>query len=78
MDLSAFLHGDVNSPTTMSEIQRLHNQISTTDFLGLYAYATQSGAALFDLARRHVLGRRIFLGGFLALTTAERSHRHFA
>jgi hypothetical protein len=62
MDLSAFLHGDVNSPTTMSEIQRLHNQISTTDFLGLYAYATQSGAALFDLA----------LGGTFWAATSSR------
>ena len=34
----------------MSEIRRLHGEVATTDFLGLYAYATQSGAALFDLA----------------------------
>lgn len=33
----------------MSEIGRLHAEIATTDFLGLYAYATESGAALFDL-----------------------------
>ncbi|HVT34079.1 MAG TPA: hypothetical protein VHE37_00740 [Nevskiaceae bacterium] len=49
MNLSTFLHGDANAPTTMSEIRRLHGAIGTTEFLGMYAYATQSGAALFDL-----------------------------
>lgn len=49
LDLSTFLHRDANTPTTMSEIRRLHGAIAPTNFLGLYAYATQSGAALFDL-----------------------------
>lgn len=49
MHLSTFLHGDANTPTTISEIRRLHGEIAATEFLGLYAYATQSGAALFDL-----------------------------
>lgn len=49
MDLSTFLHRDATAPTTVSEIRRLHGEIATTDFLGLYAYATQSGAALFEL-----------------------------
>ena len=49
MTLSTFLHRGATSPTTISEIRRLHGEIATTDFLGLYAYATQSGAALFDL-----------------------------
>lgn len=49
MNLSAFLQGDASAPTTISEIRRLHGEIGTSEFLGLYAYATQSGAALFDL-----------------------------
>src|SRR5438105_1698652 len=49
LTLSTFLHGDTNGPTTISEIRRLYGEIGATDFLGLYAYATQSGAALFDL-----------------------------
>lgn len=49
LNLSTFLHRDVDAPTTMSEILRLHGAIGTTDFLGLYAYATQSGHVLFDL-----------------------------
>jgi hypothetical protein len=49
LSLSTFLHRDATTPTTISEIRRLHAEIATTEFLGLYAYATQSGAALFDL-----------------------------
>lgn len=49
MDLTTFIHQDANAPTTMSEIRRLHDKIATTKFLGLYAYATHSGASLFDL-----------------------------
>ena len=49
MNLTTFLHHDVNAPTTISEIKRIHGQVATKDFLGLYAYATQSGAASFDL-----------------------------
>jgi len=49
LNLSTFLHRDATTPTTISEIRRLHAEIATTEFLGLYAYATQSGAALFDL-----------------------------
>lgn len=49
MNLNTFLHHDTNAPTTISEIKRIHDQVATKDFLGLYAYATQSGAALFDL-----------------------------
>lgn len=49
MSLSTFLHRDVTTPTTISEIRRLHAAIASSEFLGLYAYATLSGAALFDL-----------------------------
>ncbi|HIE1649365.1 TPA: hypothetical protein ACXJGC_000583 [Burkholderia cenocepacia] len=62
MNLSTFLHRDATTPTTMSEIRRLHGEIAATDFLGLYAYATQSGAALFDLA---------FGGSFWAATPSR-------
>lgn len=49
MDLTTFLHNETTTPTTISEIKRIHDQVETQDFLGLYAYATQSGAASFDL-----------------------------
>jgi len=49
LNFSTFLHRDANAPTTLSEIRRIHGEIAATGFLGLYAYATQSGAALFDL-----------------------------
>jgi len=62
MNLSPFLHRDATAPTTISEIRRLHGEIATADFLGLYAYATQSGAALFDLE----------LGGAFWATTPSR------
>lgn len=62
MHISTYLHRDANSPTTISEIRRLHGDIATTDFLGLYAYATQSGAALFDLT---------FAGNFWATTPSR-------
>lgn len=50
MNLTTFLHNDISEPTTISEIRRLHGRVATKDFLGVYAYATQSGAASFDLA----------------------------
>jgi len=49
LEFKAFLHSDANAPTTIAEISRIHHQVKTKQFLGLYAYATQSGAALFDL-----------------------------
>lgn len=49
MEFKAFLHSDADAPTTIAEISRIHHQVETKQFLGLYAYATQSGAALFDL-----------------------------
>lgn len=49
MNLNTFLHQVAESPTTISEIKRIHNQVEAKKFLGLYAYATQSGAVLFDL-----------------------------
>lgn len=62
MNYSTFLHHDANAPTTVSEIRRIHGEIAATDFLGLYAYATQSGAALFDLT---------FGGNFWAATPSR-------
>lgn len=49
MNLTTFLHSDANAPTTISEIRRLHGEIASTHFLGLFAYATGSGVASFDL-----------------------------
>lgn len=49
MELITFLHNVHDSPTTITEIKRVHNQVSTAEFFGAYAYATQSGVASFDL-----------------------------
>ena len=48
LNLDTFIHSEIDSPTTISEIKRIHNYVSTENFLGLYAYATQSGVALFE------------------------------
>lgn len=45
----SFMHGGRQSPTTLSEIKRLHDWVDTTDFFGCYAYATQSGVSSFGL-----------------------------
>jgi len=49
MSISTFLHDNHESPTTLSEIRRVHDWVGTEDFLGVYAYATQSGVSSFDL-----------------------------
>ena len=50
MRLRTFLHSDQNSPTTLSEIHRAHNWIGSEEYLGIFAYATQSGASSFSIA----------------------------
>lgn len=49
MIIQSFIHTDQASTTTLSEIKRLHAVVGTADFLGIFAYATQSGVASFDL-----------------------------
>lgn len=46
----AFIQSIDDHPTTLSELQRVHEWADTERFLGLYAYATQSGAIAFDIA----------------------------
>lgn len=48
MKLSTFVQQE--PATTLAAIQRMHDDVKPTDFLGAYAYATQSGVAAFDLA----------------------------
>jgi HKD family nuclease len=50
MKLRTFLHRDLNSPTTLSEIKRAHDWIGSEEYLGIFAYATQSGASSFSIA----------------------------
>ena len=50
MKANAFIQSVNDQPTTLSELLRVHKWAATRDFLGLYAYATQSGAVAFDLA----------------------------
>jgi len=49
MESKLFIHGTTNSVTTISEVKRIHTQLEAHSFLGVYAYATQSGAATFDI-----------------------------
>lgn len=49
MSIGTFLHGDQNSPTTLSEIKRVHDLVLPSDFLGVFAYATMSGVSSFDM-----------------------------
>ena len=49
MIFQSFIHTDQASTTTLSEIKRLHAVVGTADFFGIFAYATQSGVASFDL-----------------------------
>lgn len=47
--LRTFLHADRVSPTTLTEIRRLHDDIVPATFIGAYAYATQSGVWSFEM-----------------------------
>lgn len=49
MKIRGFIQSFEGHPTTLSELQRVHEWSDAEDFLGLYAYATLSGAAAFDL-----------------------------
>lgn len=49
MDIRAFIHGEDDLPNTLSEIERMNELVAPTEFIGLYAYATLSGVASFDL-----------------------------
>ena len=50
MRVKAFIQSVNDQPSTLEELLRVHNWTGTKAFLGLYAYATQSGAVAFDLA----------------------------
>jgi HKD family nuclease len=49
MNIKTYLHSDVNSPTTLSEIKRVNEWVRPSTFFGVYAYATHSGASAFEL-----------------------------
>jgi hypothetical protein len=48
--IGLFLHQSHNAITTLSEIRRVHTEIGSRGQYSLFAYATQSGLASFDLA----------------------------
>jgi len=50
MKAKAFIQSIEGQPTTLTELLRVHQWAATEEFLGLYAYATQSGVVAFDLA----------------------------
>lgn len=49
MSVRAFLQGDDSGANTVSELRRVHGLVGSSTLFGCYAYATQSGAAAFDL-----------------------------
>ncbi len=49
MRVRGFLQDEANGRTTAGEIQRVRNVVGGESFLGCFAYATQSGAAAFDM-----------------------------
>lgn len=49
MDVGTFIHSDDGASNTLSEIKRVNELVGPCDFIGLYAYATQSGVASFEL-----------------------------
>lgn len=49
MTVTSFIHADIPAITTLSEIERLHDQVAPTCFTAAFAYATQSGFAAFNL-----------------------------
>ncbi len=49
MRVRGFLQNPKSGPTTAAALLDVHGRVQSNDFLGCYAYATQSGAASFDL-----------------------------
>lgn len=49
MTSTLFIHQSSDHPTTVSEFQRIHELVEPTDTLNMFAYATQSGLATFEL-----------------------------
>ncbi len=47
--MTGFAHDILSGTTTLSEIVRVKNAISASNFFGCFAYATQSGFRAFDL-----------------------------
>jgi hypothetical protein len=48
--MSIFFHDMQNEITTLSEIKRVSGLVGSKELYGLFAYATQSGLAAFDMA----------------------------
>jgi hypothetical protein len=48
--MTSFTHDTDSGTTTISELVRVYNDLSPDEFLGCYAYATQSGFRAFELA----------------------------
>ena len=57
MTVDLFLQDSAGARTTLSEIRRVHDLVEATESFGLYAYATQSGLAAFDLEFGHSFWR---------------------
>lgn len=54
-----FMQYASDSVTTLSEIARVHALVGSEEFIGVFAYATQSGVASFDLSLGHHLWEAI-------------------
>ena len=49
MNMEFFVQQAQGARTTLSELRRIYNLVEATEALSLFAYATQSGLAVFDL-----------------------------
>ena len=49
MNTELFVQQGLNPTTTLSELRRIRDLVEATESLSLFAYATQSGLAAFDL-----------------------------
>lgn len=50
MAINVFLQQGQEGPSVLSELNRISEWVVPTEFLGVYAYATQSGAVAFDVS----------------------------
>lgn len=53
LKIRPFIHDSTAERTTLAEIVRVHNWVKTDEFIGAFAYATQSGVFAFDMHVDH-------------------------
>ena len=49
MSAEGFIHSDVEADSTVQRLKSLYDRVGPTEMLSCFAYATNSGAACFDM-----------------------------